>query len=184
MLLTKRFQNSDLTAFEDLIRRYQDRIYNLCRYMLRDPQGAQDAAQDVFLKAYRGFKEFRPEASFYTWLYRIAVNTCIDYRRKSRRDEMKNEPLPEDLPSTDPFPAELHESRQKTEAIQAALRKLPEKLSTAIVLREIDELSYEEIAEVLHASVGTVKSRISRARGELRQILQRKLRQDLQGRQD
>jgi RNA polymerase sigma-70 factor, ECF subfamily len=173
--LTKRFQNSDLTAFEDLIRRYQDRIYNLCRYMLRDPQDAQDAAQDAFLKAYRGIKEFRPEASLYTWVYRIAVNTCLDYKRKSRRDVLKKEPIPEDLPSSAPFPAELYESRENTEAIQAALQKLPEKLRIAIVLREIDGLSYEEIAEVLHASVGTVKSRISRAREDLRRILLKRL---------
>jgi RNA polymerase sigma-70 factor (ECF subfamily) len=173
--LTKRFQNSDLTAFEELIRRYQDRVYNLCRYMLRDPQDAQDAAQDVFLKAYRGIKEFRPEASLYTWLCRIAVNTCIDYKRKSRRDALKKEPLPEDLPSTEPFSAELYESRENTAAIQAALQKLPEKLRTAIVLREIDGLSYEEVAEVLHASVGTVKYRISRAREELRRILLKRL---------
>jgi len=173
--LTKRFQDSDLKAFEELIRKYQDRVYNLCRYMVRDPQDAQDAAQDVFLKAYRGIREFRPEASLYTWLYRIAVNTCLDYKRKARRDALKNEPLPEDLPSTDPFPAELYESRENTEAIQAALQKLPQKLRAPIVLREIDGLSYEEIAEVLHASVGTVKSRISRGREELRRILIRKL---------
>lgn len=173
--MTKRFQDSDLKAFEELIRKYQDRVYNLCRYMVRDPQDAQDAAQDVFLKAYRGIREFRPEASLYTWLYRIAVNTCLDYKRKARRDALKNEPLPEDLPSTDPFPAELYESRENTEAIQAALQKLPQKLRAPIVLREIDGLSYEEIAEVLHASVGTVKSRISRGREELRRILIRKL---------
>ena len=179
--MTKGYRNNDLSAFEELIRRYQDRVYNLCRYMLRDPQDAQDAAQDVFLKAYKGLKDFRPDASLYTWLHRIAVNTCLDYKRKARRDALKKEPLPEDLPSTEPFPSELYESRENTESIQAALQKLPEKLRAPIVLREIDGLSYEEVAEVLHASVGTVKSRISRAREELRRILQGKLRQDLPG---
>jgi RNA polymerase sigma-70 factor, ECF subfamily len=178
--LSTQSQHGDLAAFGDIVRNYQDRIYNLCRYILRDPQDAQDAAQDVFLKAYRGIKEFRPEASLYTWLYRIAVNTCLDYQRKARRDALKNEPLSDDLPSAEPLPAELHESRKNTEAVRAALQKLPGKLRAAIVLREIDGLSYEEIAEVLHASVGTVKSRISRAREELRRILQRKLRQDRQ----
>jgi RNA polymerase sigma-70 factor (ECF subfamily) len=177
--LTKRFQDGDLTKFEELIRKHQDRVYNLCRYMLRDPEDAQDAAQDVFLKAYRGIKEFTPEASFYTWLYRITVNTCLDYKRKARREALKKEPLPEDLSSTEPFAPELYESRENTEALQTALQKLPEKLRAAIVLREIDGLSYEEIADVLHASVGTVKSRISRAREDLRRILQRKVRQDL-----
>jgi RNA polymerase sigma-70 factor (ECF subfamily) len=172
--LTKRYGNSDLSLFEELVRKYQDRVYNLCRYMLRDPQDAQDAAQDVFLKAYKGLKNFRPEASLYTWLYRIAVNTCLDYKRKARRDALKNEPLPEDLPWTEPFPAELYESLENTEAIQVALQKLPEKLRAAIVLREIEGLSYEEIADVLHASVGTVKSRISRAREELHRLLQKR----------
>lgn len=173
--MTERFQNSDLPAFEELIRKYQDRVYNLCRYMVRDPQDAQDVAQDVFLKAYKGLKDFRPDSSLYTWLYRIAVNTCLDYKRKARRDALKKEPLPEDLASNEPFPAELYESRENTEAIQAALQKLPEKLRAPIVLREIEGLSYEEVAEVVHASVGAVKSRISRAREELRQILRKKL---------
>jgi RNA polymerase sigma-70 factor, ECF subfamily len=172
--LTKRFQNSELTAFEELIRKYQDRIYNLCRYMLRDPQDAQDAAQDAFLKAYRGIKDFRSEASLYTWLYRIAVNTCLDYKRKTSVATLRSESLSEEEPSGEPSPERTYESKEVSEAIQSALQKLPKKLRPAIVLREIDGLSYEEIAEILHTSVGTVKSRISRAREELRGILLRK----------
>jgi RNA polymerase sigma-70 factor (ECF subfamily) len=171
--LIKRFINGDLSGFEALVRKYQDRVYNLCRYMIRDPQDAQDAAQDVFLKAYKGMKGFKPDASLYTWLYRIAVNTCLDYKRKSRRDTLKKQPLTEDLPSNEPLPAELYESREIGESIQLALQKLPEKLRAAIVLREIEGLSYEEIAEVLHTSAGTVKSRISRAREQLRHLLKK-----------
>ena len=165
---------TDLTDFNEFVRKYQDRIYNLCRYMLRDPQDAQDAAQDTFLKAYRGLKEFRPEASLYTWLYRIAVNTCLDYKRRTRRTSL-NESLPEDRPSDAPSPDKDLESRQRGEALQSALQKLPGKMRAAIVMREIEGLSYEEIAESLQASVGTVKSRISRAREELRRILLKKL---------
>jgi RNA polymerase sigma-70 factor (ECF subfamily) len=146
--------------------------------MLGDPEDAQDAAQDAFLKSYRGLKDFRPDSSVYTWLYRIAVNTCLDYKRKSRRDALKYKPLSEDIPSTEPFPAQLYESRENTEAIQAALQRLPEKLRAVVVLREIEGFSYEEIAQVLHTSEGTVKSRISRAREQLRQFLQRRLRKD------
>lgn len=182
--MTRGFKSSDLEDFEGFVREYQDRVYNLCRYMLREPQDAQDAAQDAFLKAFNGFKNFSPGSSFYAWLYRIAVHTCLDYRRKVQRDAHRHDPLPEELPSNEPFPADIYESRESTEAIQAALQKLPVKLRTTIVLREIEGLSYEEIAEVLHASVGTVKSRISRAREELRRILLRKQRQDLQDRQD
>jgi RNA polymerase sigma-70 factor (ECF subfamily) len=171
--LIGRFKKGDLSAFEALVRKYQDRVYNLCRYMLRDPEGAQDAAQDVFLKAYRAFKELRSDSTLYTWIYRIAVTTCLDYRRKSRREVSRTEPLTEDLPSEEPLPEQLYASAEIPRSIQLALQELPEKLRAAIVLREIEELSYEEIAEVLHTSVGTVKSRISRAREELRSLLKK-----------
>jgi RNA polymerase sigma-70 factor (ECF subfamily) len=169
--LIERFKKEDPSAFEAIVLRYQDRIHNLCRYMLRDFRDAEDAAQDVFLKVFRSLKDFRPEASLYTWIYRIAVTTCLDYIRKSRRETLRNEPLVEDLPSDKPFPDRIYESKERTEAIQRALQKLPEKLRAAIVLKEIEELSYEEIAEVLHTSAGTVKSRISRARDKLRHFL-------------
>ena len=173
--LIERFKQGDPSAFEAIVRKHQDRIYNLCRYMLQDPRNAQDAAQDVFLKAYRAFKHFRPDFSIYTWLYRIAVNTCLDYQKKSRREVSMSEPLAEDLPSDEPFPEQLYESREITAVIQLALQKLPKKLSAAIVLREIEGLSYNQIADVLRTSVGTVKSRISRAREELRHLLQKKI---------
>lgn len=171
--LIERFKKGDPLAFEAIVIRYQDRIYSLCRYLLRDPRDAQDAAQDAFLKSYKALKDFRPESSLYTWIYRIAVTTCLDYQRKLRRESPRNEPLAEDLPSDAPFPDQLYESRESTEVIQGALQKLPEKLRAAIVLREMEGLSYEEIAEVLHTSVGTVKSRISRAREDLRRLLKK-----------
>jgi RNA polymerase sigma-70 factor (ECF subfamily) len=171
--LIRRFKQGDSSAFEALIRKYQDRVYNLCRYMLQDPQNAQDAAQDVFLKVYRGLKNFRPDASLYTWIYRIAVTTCLDSTRKSRREAIRSEPLTEDLPSDEPVTERLYESGEIRASIQQALQKLPQKMRAAIILREIDELSYEEIAEVLHTSAGTVKSRISRARKRLRHLLKK-----------
>jgi RNA polymerase sigma-70 factor, ECF subfamily len=141
--------------------------------MLQNPEDAQDAAQDVFMKAYRGLKDFRPDASIYTWIYRIAVTTCLDYKRKSRREMFRNEPLAENLPSDEPSPDQLYESSEKTAAVQLAFQNLPEKLRAAIVLREMEGLSYEEIARVLHTSIGTVKSRISRAREQLRNLLKK-----------
>ena len=171
--LIERFKEGDRSAFEVILLKHQDRIYNLCRYMLRDSGDAQDATQDVFLKVYRGLRDFRPDASLHTWIYRIAVTTCLDYRRKSRREMVRSEPLTEDLPSGDRSPHQVYESRKITESVQIALQELPEKLRAVIVLREIEELSYEEIAEVLHLSVGTVKSRISRARDRLRSLLEK-----------
>jgi RNA polymerase sigma-70 factor (ECF subfamily) len=167
-------KQGDLSAFEAIVLKYQDRIHNLCRYMLQDSRDAEDAAQDVFLKVFRSLKDFRPKASLYTWIYRIAVTTCLDYRRKSRREVFRHEPLTEDLPADGQVPEQRYESGEIAGLIQRALQKLPEKLRAAIVLREIEELSYEEIAEVLHTSAGTVKSRISRARDKLRHILGKK----------
>ena len=174
--LIGRFKKGDPSAFEVIVRKHQDRVYNLCRYMLRDPEDAQDAAQDVFLKSYRGLKDFRPDSSVYTWIYRIAVTTCLDYKRRSHREASRSEPLNENLPSEEPLPEQLYESAEIPRSIQLALQKLPEKLRAAIVLREIEELSYEEIAEVLHTSSGTVKSRISRAREQLRHLLEKNAR--------
>ena len=176
--LIDRFQKGDPLAFEEFVHQHQDRIYNLCRYMLRDPRNAQDAAQDVFLKAYKGLKDFRPDSSLYTWVYRIAVTTCLDYKRKSRRESLRNEPLTEDLPLNTPSPEQVYTTKEIQAHIQHALQKLPKKLGSVIVLREIEELSYEEIAEVLQISIGTVKSRIARAREQLRRILLKKVRAD------
>ena len=149
---------------------YKERVYNLCRYIINDTHDAQDAAQDVFIKAYRGLKAYNSDAGFYTWLYRIAVNTCLDYNKRSRPEALE-ESFVETVPSPNPSPERLLQSKETGRLIRSALRKLPEKLKTAIVLKEIEELSYEEIAEVLTTSVGTVKSRISRARVELRRLL-------------
>jgi RNA polymerase sigma-70 factor (ECF subfamily) len=172
--LARHFKGGDLAAFEELLRRYQHKIYNLCRYMLQDAHHAQDAAQEAFLKAYSGFEQFRAESSLYSWLYRIAVNTCLDYKKKVRSEQIRDEAFLDDLPSSEPSPERLYQSKEIGYALQAALQKLPEHLRAAIILREMEDLPYEEIGEVLHISLGTVKSRISRAREELRQLLQKK----------
>lgn len=173
--ILKRFNNGDISASEELVLKYQDRIYNLCRYMLGNTHDAEDAAQDTFIKAYQNLNNFRPEASFYTWLYRIAVNTCLDYKRrpffeslfkKSEGEEFIDEP-----PSDRPSPEKLYESKQLGLALRNSLGKLSLKLRTVIILKEIEGLSYDEIADILEVSIGTVKSRISRAREELKKLL-------------
>jgi len=169
--LIRRFKDGDPSAFEGLVRRYRDRVYNLCRYIINDTHDAQDAAQDVFIKAYRGLATYRSKAGLYTWLYRIAVNTCLDYNKRSRPETLEDETFLENVASHDPSPEELCQSKETGRIIESALRKLPDKLRAAIVLKEIEALSYEEIAGALDTSVGTVKSRISRARDELRRLL-------------
>ena len=175
--LIKRFENGSRSAFEELVRKHQEKIFNLCCYMLNDRDNAQDAAQEVFLKAYSRLKDFRGDCALYSWLYRIAVNTCLDQKRKSPDTADSSEPAPsvEDLPTSGPSPEQLYQSKETGRAIQAALQKLPDILRAAIVLKEIEGLSYEEIADSLDTSIGTVKSRISRAREELKRLLQTKV---------
>ena len=174
--LIDRFKGGDQSAFEELVLKYQDRIYNLCRHMLGNTHEAEDAAQDTFLKAYQKLKDFKPEASLYTWLYRIAVNTCLDYKKRPffeslfRKSDEDEEYILEPL-SDEPSPEKLYESKQLGLALRKSLGKLSPKLKTVIILKEIEGLSYEEIVDILEISIGTVKSRISRAREELKEMM-------------
>lgn len=176
--LINRFKDGDASAFDEIISKYQDKLYNLCRHMLGNAHDAEDAAQDVFLKAYQNLNKFKPDSSLYTWLYRIAINTCIDYRRKPFFESLfktskEGDVFAVDQLSDSPSPERLYESKLISNAIQLALGRLSEKLRTVIVLKEIEGLSYEEMAEVLDVSIGTVKSRISRAREELKKLLKK-----------
>jgi len=176
--LLDRFKGGDQTAFEELVLKYQDRIYNLCRHMLGNAHDAQDAAQDTFIKAYQNLKKFRPGSSLYTWIYRIAVNTCLDHKKRPFftslfRNSGEGEEFIVEQVSEAPSPERLYESKQTGAIIQRSLKRLSPKLRTIIILKEIEGLSYEEIAEVLEISVGTVKSRISRAREELRELIKK-----------
>jgi RNA polymerase sigma-70 factor (ECF subfamily) len=173
----EQFKNGKLPVFAELVLKYQDRIYNLCRYMLENPQDAEDAAQDTFIKAYRGLKNYSPTASFYTWLYRIAVNTCLDHKRKFSFHSLffstDKETHINNFPSQALSPESAYAISQSIHALQSALNNLSEKLRVVIVLSEVEGFSYEEIAEILDVSVGTVKSRISRAREELKKNMKK-----------
>jgi RNA polymerase sigma-70 factor (ECF subfamily) len=142
---------------------------------LENPQDADDAAQDTFVKAFQGLKGFTPAASFYTWLYRIAINTCLDHRRKTSLRRNLFIPAGGDFldstPSRTPTPESVYEAKQSMDSLRTALNRLSGKLRAPLVLKEVEELSYEEIAAVLDVSVATVKSRISRAREELRKAM-------------
>jgi len=176
--LIKRFQRGDTTAFALLVEQHQDRIYNLCRRMLGHAQNAEDAAQDTFLKAYRHLGKFTPDASFSTWLYRIAVNTCLDHKKKPfweslfKKSAGGEECLRPEL-SHDFSPERLYEAKQMGQVLQACLDRLSPKLRAVILLRELEGCSYEEIAGVMDISPGTVKSRLARAREELRKLIEK-----------
>lgn len=175
--LINRCRCGDQAAFGVIVGRYQDRIYNLCVHLLGNSSEAEDMAQATFLKAYRNLGRFQLQAALYTWLYRIAVNTCLDHLRRPLfesifRRSATGEEIVLDHPSSAPSPEKNFDNRQLHVALQKALGKLSPKLRAVIVLKEIEGLAYEEIATTLEVSIGTVKSRISRARRELQGLLQ------------
>jgi RNA polymerase sigma-70 factor (ECF subfamily) len=174
--IISKFKEGERLAFEDLILKYQDKIYNLCRHMLGNAHDAEDAAQDTFIKAYQNLNNFKPNASFYTWLYRIAVNTCLDYKKRPFFESIfkhsaETEESFQERASGEPSPEKLYENKLLGVALYKSLARLSPKLRAAIILKEIEGLSYEEVAEVLDVSSGTVKSRISRAREELKRLM-------------
>ncbi len=171
--LVERAQKGDKRAFELLVMKYQRKLARLLSRMVRDPAEIEDITQESFIKAYRALPQFRGESAFYTWLYRIAVNTAKNYlvargRRAPTSTEFNAEEaegfeeaeLLRDIATPD---AEL-QTKQIAEAVNKAVDALPEELRTAITLREIEGLSYEEIAQMMDCPIGTVRSRIFRAR--------------------
>ena len=143
--------------------------------MCGNPEDAAEAAQEAFLAAWQGLKNFRGDSSFSTWLYRLSSNACVDLlRREGRRQaavSLDGEDLNLDIPSPIPSPQEEAERRELREQIEAGLRALPPEYREVLVLREMQQLRYDEIAHVLELDVGTVKSRISRGRKRLRSFL-------------
>ncbi|MFB3072574.1 MAG: sigma-70 family RNA polymerase sigma factor, partial [bacterium] len=156
-------------------RQYQERVFALISRMTGDPDRVEDIAQEVFLKAFRSLKSFRGGSSFYTWLYRITVNTALNaLRSQGRRQEASLEDLGglEFLVDPDAGPAEFAARRQLASRVREAIDQLDEQYRTIVYLRELEDLSYEEIAEVVELPVGTVKSRLFRARQHLKELLE------------
>lgn len=168
-------RQGDQGAFEELVRLYEKRVLALTLRMCKNPEDAAEAAQEAFFAAWQGLKNFREESSFSTWLYRLASNACVDLlRREGRRQaavSLDDEGLNLDIPASIPTPQEEAERRELGERIEEGLRALPPEYRAVLVLREIHQLRYEEIAAALELDMGTVKSRISRGRKRLRRFL-------------
>jgi RNA polymerase sigma-70 factor (ECF subfamily) len=173
-------QAGDREAFDYLVERHKDLVYAVAYRFAKDPDLALDLSQNVFIRAYRGIKSFRGKSSFSTWLYRIAMNTCIDYTRKRSRsvdslavpEEVAEYAGSEPIAATPPAgPGALALSSELGEQIQQAIDQLPEYHKSVFVLYEIEGLSYKEIAEVVGCSIGTVMSRLHYARKKLRAML-------------
>jgi RNA polymerase sigma-70 factor (ECF subfamily) len=178
--LIARLRADDLAAFEELVTHFERSVYSLCYRMLGDAEDARDAAQETFLKVYRGVSSFRGESGLKTWIYRIAINQAMNQRRWWRRrhrdetvslDLSRNESdttLGNSLPAPLASPEQMAIAGERERRIMSALGEIKQEYRVALILREIEELSYEEIAETLAISIGTVKSRIARGREELR----------------
>jgi RNA polymerase sigma-70 factor (ECF subfamily) len=179
-VLVERAQQGDSAGFDLLVTKYQHKIVQLIRRYVHDPQEALDVAQEAFLKAYRALPSFRGDSAFYTWLYRIAINTAKNHLVAARRRPVDYDFDPQDQELYDiqgrlrdvDTPEGLALAGEIRETIQEAMAELPEDLRTAITLRELEGMSYEEIAAAMECPVGTVRSRIFRAREAIARQLQ------------
>ena len=178
--LVEMARTGEESPFAELMRRYEDKMYGLALRMTRNSEDALEVAQDAFFKAYKALDRFRGTSSFSTWLYSITLNTSRNkIRSRNRRGfdrtfsiDEERDGLPKmDVPSNDPSPSERLQAKNLAQGYREALRHLAEPFRETILLRDSEGLSYEEIASVLGVSKGTVKSRISRGREELRRIL-------------
>ena len=167
-------RNGDEAAFGELVQKYQKRVYALTVRMCPTPELAEEAAQEAFLSAWQGLPFFRGDAAFSTWLYRLASNACVDLLRKERRHQgtsLDDDTVGVEIPDTKPTPEEAAETKELRAQIEAGLRQLSPEHRAVLILREIQQLNYEEIADALSLDLGTVKSRISRGRRQLRDFL-------------
>jgi len=161
-------QRGEREAFDRLVERYQRDVYRLCYRYVNNHDDANDMAQEVFLKAYRALGRFRGESAFSTWLYRIAVNTCLSFR-SSRRPEA--EEVAEALPDASPGALAQVEREETSRIVRDAVRRLPEKQRATLILKVYHDLSHEEVATILGSTVGTVKANLFHALGNLRRLL-------------
>ena len=167
-------QQGEHEAFRVLVERYQERIRNLVFSIFHEPDTVDDLSQEVFIKAFEALPQFRFQSSFYTWLYRIAVNKSRDELRKRKvRRWFSLQSLMDgaDKELVSRIVVEPHD-KELQELLAASLQSLPEKYRIAVVLKDIEGMSYEEIAETMECEIGTVKSRLSRARAMLRKVLE------------
>ncbi|MBI2423339.1 MAG: sigma-70 family RNA polymerase sigma factor [Candidatus Hydrogenedentes bacterium] len=165
-------QAGRMEAFEELVRRFRNEVYALAYHFLRNREEAWDTSQEVFIKAYRSLKQFRGEASFKSWLLRITANHCKDQFKKRRLNAVAVEDeILMNSQSPDPHPGKQLESKELGAAINLAINQLPAKHRTAFMLREFQGLSYEEMAQVMQCSLGTVMSRLHHARKKLQNTL-------------
>lgn len=177
--LIEQAQNGDVFSFNTLVLHYQDSVFNVAYRIMGEPEAAADATQEAFISAYKSLRRFRG-GNFKAWLMRIVTNACYDeLRRRKRRPQSSLNEISEEYESTplliskaSPGPEEYRQRTELVEAIQRCLDELPDEQRTVAVLCDVEDYDYKEIADIMSTSLGTVKSRISRARAKLRDCLQ------------
>ena len=180
-LLIRRAQRGDADAFEQLLLEHQKNVYNLCYRMAGNPDDAMDLSQETFLRAWRCLDQYQFASAFSTCLYRLCSNICIDFLRRRRRqqtvpltfEDADGEEQTYAVPDAQPLPEEQVELKLTRETLAAAMAQLLPEHRAVLQLRVVNEMSYEQIADVLDIQIGTVKSRLSRARNQLKKILER-----------
>ncbi|WP_066646829.1 RNA polymerase sigma factor [Christensenella timonensis] len=166
-------QKGDSDAFCALIGKYENKIYNIAYKFMQNSFDAQDAAQDAIIKMYGSIRKFSFQSAFSTWMYRVVANTCLDLIRR-RKPSVPMEEYTDAAVSRDGNPDEQAENNELGRSIRAAVQELSEKYRTVLILKDMEGLKYEEVAEILSITPGTVKSRLFRAREKLRRILEEK----------
>ncbi len=177
--LVRRVQHGHMEAFEELVRRYERKVYNIAYRLLGNEEDAAEALQDTFLRVYRFIPKFAFKSSFYTWLYRIATNVSLTRLRRRKKTEVvsldasipESDNLKFDLPDTGQTPEEAFQQKRLREKLDQAVEQLPEEYRAVVVLRDLEGLSNEEVSKILKLSVPAVKSRLHRGRLALRQQL-------------
>ncbi len=178
--LIDKCRKGDIHAFEELISSYEKKIFNIVYRIVGDYNDAEDISQEIFIKVFRSINNFKERSSFYTWLYRIAVNECMDILKKKKKTaaysidtpiQTEDDQIPREIKDYGESPEEKVERKELRNYIESALNSVTYEHRTMIVLRDIQGLSYEEIAEIVKCPAGTVKSRINRARKALKELL-------------
>jgi RNA polymerase sigma-70 factor (ECF subfamily) len=190
-VLIRAIQAGDMAAFDELVLKHKDRLFNLVYWFLGDYQDANDCAQETFIKVFKSIKKFRFESAFSTWLYRIAINTCKNrikssvYRWKKKTVSLetssgsKNGNPCSEIVNGSPTPVMALEKKEKRMRIQKAINSLPEEQNQVVVLRDIQGLSYQDISDITGLNLGTVKSRLARGRLELKNKLKPLVNKDI-----
>ena len=177
--LIRQAKNGDLKAYEQIIGLYEKKVFSTIYYMVKNDNDVEDIAQEVFIKIYRNLNSFKEESSLYTWIYRITINVCIDELKKRKKVvyldekiETKDGEIEFQVSDTGKSLHELTEEKDLREILLKCVRKLSEDQRTMIILRDIKGFTYMEIAEMTKMNLGTVKSKINRARSALKQLLE------------